>query len=129
MSTQQISLKSIFNLILDKKPSLIYGQIITLLAVLISIPIPLILPMMVDEVLLDKPATFVETINYFLGEMNAFGYIAIVTFTVIFLRISYYLLGAIITKIFTQISKYVTFMIRKRLIEHLKITSMNEHCV
>ena len=123
----QITLKSIFNLILDKKPSLIYGQFITLLAVLISIPIPLILPMMVDEVLLDKPANFVETINYFLGESNAFVYIAIVTFTVIFLRISYYLLGAVITKIFTKISKYVTFMIRKRLIEHLKITSMNEY--
>ena len=127
MQTNQITLKSIFKLILDKKPALIYGQIITLLAVLISVPIPLILPMMVDEVLLEKPASFVETINYFLGETNAFVYVAIVTVTVIFLRISYYLLGAIITKIFTEISKYVTFMIRKRLIEHLKITSMNEY--
>ena len=127
MQKNSITLKTIFRLILDKKPALIYGQIITLLAVLISIPIPLILPMMVDEVLLDKPASFVETINYFLGETNAFVYIAIVTFTVIFLRISYYLLGAVITKVFTKISKYVTFMIRKRLIEHLKITSMNEY--
>ena len=127
MKNNQITLKTIFKLILDKKPALIYGQIITLLAVLISVPIPLILPMMVDEVLLEKPASFVETINYFFGESNAFVYIAIVTVTVIFLRISYYLLGAIITKIFTKISKYVTFMIRKRLIEHLKITSMNEY--
>jgi ATP-binding cassette subfamily C protein len=30
------------------------------------------------------------------------------------------------TKIFTQISKYVTFMIRKKLLKHLEITSMNE---
>ncbi|MFT5659547.1 MAG: ATP-binding cassette subfamily C protein [Sulfurimonas sp.] len=127
MQNNQITLKTIFKLILDKKPALVYGQVITLLAVLISVPIPLILPMMVDEVLLEKPASFVATINYFIGEANAFIYIAIVTLTVIFLRISYYLLGAIITKIFTKISKYVTFMIRKRLIEHLKITSMNEY--
>ena len=127
MDTNTITLKTIFQLILDKKPALIYGQIITMLAVLVSVPIPLILPMMVDEVLLEKPAGFVETINYFIGETNPFMYVAIVTLCVIFLRVSYYLLGAIITKIFTKISKYVTFMIRKRLIEHLKITSMNEY--
>ena len=127
MNNNKITLKTIFKLILDNKPALIYGQIITLLAVLVSVPIPLILPMMVDEVLLEKPASFVETINYLIGETNAFVYVAIVTVSVIFLRVSYYLLGAIITKTFTKISKYVTFMIRKRLIEHLQITSMNEY--
>ena len=127
MQNNAITLKTIIGLILDKKPSLIYGQIITLLAVIISIPIPLFLPMMVDEVLLEKPAGFIATINYFIGEGSAFTYVAIVTASVIFLRISYYLLNAIITKIFTRIAKYVTFMIRSRLIEHLKITSMNEY--
>ena len=127
MQNNHITFKSIFRLILDKKPALIYGQIITLLAVIISVPIPLILPMMVDEVLLEKPAGFVETINFFIGEGNAFIYVAIVTISVIFLRVSYYLLNAVITKIFTKISKYVTYMIRKQLIEHLKITSMNEY--
>ncbi len=127
MIKNEISLKTIFSLVLDKKPSLVYGQFITLLAVLISVPIPLILPMMVDEVLLEKPANFVQTINFFIGETNAFVYVLIVTFAVIFLRVFYYILSAVITKIFTKISKYVTFMIRKRLIEHLQITSMNEY--
>ena len=127
MQNNQITFNSISRLILNKKPALIYGQIITLLAVLISVPIPLILPMMVDEVLLEKPAGFVETIDFFITEANPFIYVAIVTLSVVFLRVSYYLLNAIITKIFTKISKYVTFMIRKRLIEHLKITSMNEY--
>lgn len=127
MNDNKITFKSIFSLILDKKPALIYGQIITLLAILVSVPIPLILPMMVDEVLLEKPANFIAAINAILGEGSAFYYVAIVTVSVIFLRIAYYLLNAIITKIFTKISKYVTFMIRKRLVEHLQITSMNEY--
>lgn len=127
MQNNKITLKTIFKLILDKKPALIYGQIITLIAILVSVPIPLILPMMVDEVLLDQPANIVEAINYFLGETSALYYVAIVTVAVIFLRVSYYLLNAVITKIFTKISKYVTFMIRKRLVEHLQITSMNEY--
>jgi len=127
MNNTPITLKSIFRLILDKKPALIYGQIITLLAILVSVPIPLMLPIMVDEVLLDKPAHFVENINFFVGETTAFYYIAIVTLVVIFLRLVYYFLGVIITKVFTRISKYVTFMIRKRLIEHLRVASMNEY--
>jgi ATP-binding cassette, subfamily C, bacterial len=127
MNTKPITLKTIFNLILEKKPTLIYGQIITILAILISVPIPLLLPVMVDEVLLNKPGQVVESINFFLGHANAFTYIAIVTIAVVLLRFMYYFFTVIITKIFTSISKYVTFMIRKRLLEHLRIASMNEY--
>ena len=127
MENKLITFKTIFKLILEKKSTFIYGQFITLLAILISVPIPLMLPVMVDEILLDKPAYFVDGINYILGETTSFYYIVIVTLVVVFLRLIYYFLGVIITRIFTKISKYVTFMIRKRLIEHLKITSMNEY--
>ncbi len=122
-----ITLKTIFALILKKKPALIYGQIITLIAILVSVPIPLMLPVMVDEVLLDKPGVFVESINAILGSTSAFNYILIVTLGVIFLRFIYYFLTVILTKIFTKISKYVTFEVRKKLLHHLKITSMNEY--
>ncbi len=127
MNNNPITLKTIFNLILDNKRALIYGQIVTLFAILVSIPVPLMLPIMVDEILLNKPSYFVNSINYFLDSTTPFYYIAIVTLAVIFLRFLYYFLGIVITKIFTKISKYVTFMIRKRLIEHLKISSMNEY--
>ena len=127
MNNDQITLKSIFKLILHNKPALIYGQIITIVSILLSVPIPLMLPVMVDEVLLHKPSYSVHTIDYLFGSGNAFYYIAVVTLAVIFLRFIYFVFGVIITKIFTKISKYVTFMIRRRLIEHLKISSMNEY--
>ena len=127
MNNNQITLKSILNLILDKKPALVYGQIITIIAILVSVPIPLMLPVMVDEVLLNKPSYIVNTIDTLFGESSPFFYIAIIAAVVIFLRFLYYFLGAITTKIFTKIAKYVTFMIRKRLINHLKIASMNEY--
>lgn len=127
MNNKQITFRTIFKLILDKKPALIYGQVVTLFAILISVPIPMMLPIMVDEILLNKPAEFVNAINHIVGETTAFYYITIVTFIVICLRLIYYFLGVVNTKIFTSISKYVTFMIRKKLIQHLKITSMNEY--
>ena len=122
----QITIKSIFKLALHNKRTLIYGQIITLLAIIVSIPIPLMLPVMVDEVLLHKPHYIVPTIDALLGSGSAFYYIALVAFAVIFLRFLYFFLGVITTRIFTKISKYITFMIRSKLLNHLKITSMNE---
>ena len=122
----KITLKSLFKLALHKKSALIYGQIITLLAIIVSVPVPLLLPMMVDEVLLHKPHYIVPAIDTFLGSGSAFYYIAIVAFAVIFLRFLYYYLGVVTTKIFTKISKYITFMIRSKLLTHLEHTSMNE---
>ena len=122
-----ISFKYIFKLLLDNKKHLIIGQVITFIAILISIPVPLMLPILVDEVLLDKPDFFVNTINDILGIGNAFYYIAIVTLVVMFLRLIYFVFTVIITKIFTYISKYVTYKIRVKLLKHLKLVNMNEY--
>jgi len=124
---EKITFRTLWHFILEKKPSLIWGQLITLLAILISIPIPLMLPILVDEVLLNKPALFVNTIINLFGEGTAFYYIAIIAITVIFLRFIHFLFSALITKIFTSISKYVTFKIRKKLISHLQKVCMNEY--
>lgn len=124
---KKINLKYIWKLLLEKKKSLILGQLITILAILLSVPVPLLLPALVDEVLLNKPAFFVNSINDFFGSGNAFYYIAIITIAVILLRLMYFIFTVIITKIFTSISKYVTFKIRERLINHLKKVCMNEY--
>jgi ATP-binding cassette, subfamily C, bacterial len=127
MKNQLITFKTIFRLILSQRPSLIWGQIATFLAIAVSIPIPLMLPVLVDEVLLNKPGVIVDTIDSFLGSGSAFYYIAIVALVVMFLRLFHFLLSAVITKIFTHIAKYVTFEIRKRLLEHLQKVCMNEY--
>ncbi len=127
MKNKPITIKSIYNLILDKKPQLIFGQIITLLAIFVSVPIPLMLPIMVDEILLNKPDIIVNSIDYLIGSTTAFYYIAIVTMAVVLLRFIYYFFTVLNTKIFTKIAKYVTFMIRKRLILHLEKVSMKEY--
>ncbi|UCN00198.1 ABC transporter ATP-binding protein/permease [Sulfurimonas sp. SWIR-19] len=127
MNNSPITIKSIFRLAWHKKPALIKGQIFTLFAIIVSVPIPLMLPVMVDEVLLHKPEYIVPAIDRLFGSGSAFYYIAFVAFAVIFLRFLYYFLGVVSTKIFTEISKYVTFMVRFRLLKHLQKTSMNAY--
>jgi ATP-binding cassette subfamily C protein len=122
-----INLNTLWKLLLENKNQLIGGQLIVLVAILISIPIPLMLPVLVDEVLLEKPDSFVATIDAILGSGNAFYYIGIVALTVIFLRFIHFILTVIITKIFIRLSKEVIYKIRVEIIEYLKTVSMNEY--
>lgn len=122
-----ISLKSLFTLLIKNKKLLIIGQLVTIIGIVVSIPIPLLLPMLVDEVLLHKPAFFVTNIDFFFGSGSPFYYIVIVTFGVILLRFLSYIFEVITTKIFTAISKIVIFDIREKLLLHLKNVTMNEY--
>ena len=121
------SWSEIGKILLESKPKLLKGHFITLWAILLSIPIPLMLPMMVDEVVLDKPATFVETIISVFGSGSAFYYICIILITVILLRITYLFVSVWQTQVFMDISKQVTFRMRERLIRHLQKVSMNAY--
>lgn len=85
------------------------------------------LPALVDEVVLEKPAFFVSSIDSLFGSGDAFYYIAIVAFSVILLRFVYFIFNSILSKIFTKISKYITFKIREKLLHHLQKVSMNEY--
>ncbi len=127
MENQYITFKTLFRLILLQKSLLIWGQITILIAIVVSIPIPLILPTMVDEVLLNKPDLIVHSIDAFLGTGDAFYYIAITAAVVVFLRMVHFLLNVIVTKIFTHIAKFVTFEIRKKILIHLQKVCMNEY--
>lgn len=124
---EKISLKYIFKLLLNDRKSLILGQILTIIGILISVPIPLLLPLLVDEVLLNKPNFFVNNINELFGAGTPLYYIILVTIVVIFLRFIHFIFGVYITKIFTKISKYVTFKIREKLLNHLELVNMNEY--
>ncbi len=85
------------------------------------------LPALVDEVLLHKPSFFVSNIDSLFGVGSAFYYVVIVTISVILLRLIYFVFNSIVTKIFTKISKYITFKIREKLLNHLQKVSMNEY--
>ncbi len=114
-------------ILFEQKRAFYLGTVISILWILASIPIPLMLPVMVDEVLLEKPATFVATIDALFGSGSAFYYIAIILVTVILLRFIYLFVSVIQTNIFMDISKQITFRIREKLIDHLQKVSMNAY--
>jgi ATP-binding cassette subfamily C protein len=99
------------------------------LAVLASIPIPLLIPLLIDEVLLDKPGKVVATISvYFPESMHApFLYIAVLTGICIVLRMVFLALNVWQTKKFVGIAKDIIYRIRYQLLDRLKHVAMSEY--
>lgn len=119
--------KNIFEDIKKYKKELILANIIAFFAVLISTPVPLLMPLLVDEVLLNKPSYIVHTVDKILKQDNEpYIYVAIVLISVLLLRTIFFLLNYYQTKLFTIISKNITFKIRKDLLTHLSRISLKE---
>ena len=117
-------------LLRDTKPfrkRIALGQFIAVLAVAISLPVPLLFPLLVDQVLLQKPAGLTHLIDTLFAPANPWGYIVIVLFTTLFLRAMFLVANVFQSRLFTIISKHLVFLIRKRILEHLRHVSVSEY--
>lgn len=109
---------------LHYKRSLILGNIIAIAATLVSIPIPLLIPLLVDEVLLEKKGWIAETIDRFGTITEPMIYIAIVLAVTIALRFLFFILSVVSQRYFITLSQELSFSLRVRALEHLKRVSM-----
>ena len=111
-----------------KKP-LIYANIIAIMAALLSVPIPLILPLMVDEVLLDKPGTALSMMDTFLplSWQSAIFYIITALMFSVLLRLCSVALNVWQMRIFTILAKSITLKMREKLSLYLKKIAISEY--
>jgi ATP-binding cassette subfamily C protein len=111
------------------KNELIYAHLIAILATVISVPLPLLLPVLVDEVLLDKPAGAVAALQWMTPETlhSAGGYIVVMTVLSVVLRLASMLLNVWQSRQLTIVSKDLIFRMRLRLLQQLKLVSMKEY--
>ncbi len=123
------SWKSIFAIVKQHKKSLIIANFIALFAAAISVPVPLLMPLLVDEVLLDKPGKIIETLTMVFPQnwLMPVSIIAIVMLLSMLLRLVALLLVVLQVREFTRVAKDVTYRIRLGLLQHLQKVSMAEY--
>ncbi len=116
-------------MVLGRRRELITANIIAILGAVVSVPIPLLIPLLVDEVLLHKPGMSVAIINsvFPASWQGPVLYILTILFLTLFLRLLSLLLGVWQMRQFTLISKDVTFRIRRSLLQRLERVSMSEY--
>ncbi len=109
------------------KREFISAQIIAFFATLISIPIPMLMPLLIDEVLLHKKGIWVESLSGIFGSCSAFCYVNVTLVVVLFLRGMFVFLNIVQSYFFEKITKDITYKIRLRVLAHLKHLSINEY--
>lgn len=125
----KISWSFILGVARTHKKLLIQANVIAILAAIISAPMPMLMPLLVDEVLLNKPHYLVGVMNTLYPE-DWWGpslYIVSIMLLTISLRFASMMLAVWQTFKFTQIAKDITYKIRKRLLDKLQFVSMSEY--
>ena len=127
MQKNSCSIKGIIQQLLSYKKAVILGNIVALLSTLLIVIIPLFIPLIVDELLLGQDHGFIDWIRTNLFTSDTKGYVLFVLAITLVLRVLSVLLGIVQSKIFTVISKNITYEMRVSLLAHLKHVSLKEY--
>ncbi|MBX9913936.1 MAG: ABC transporter ATP-binding protein/permease [Pseudomonadaceae bacterium] len=125
----QLSWRQIRQLALQHKKPLIIANLVALLTTLCSVPIPLLLPLLVDEVLLGNGRAALQMMDRFLPVVaqQALGYIALMLVVSLLLRSGALVFNVVQARLFARLSKDLVYRIRLRLIERLKRIALSEY--
>ena len=109
--------------------TLVRAHVIAIFAALLSVPVPLLMPLLVDEVLLDKSGPIVRFVDRLFPEawQGPLLVIGVVMLASMLLRFSSMMFAVWQTREFTIVSKDISYRIRQRLLMHLQKISMAEY--
>ncbi|MDT3707202.1 MAG: ABC transporter ATP-binding protein [Thiobacillus sp.] len=112
----------------DHRLKLLQANLVALLAVLAAVPVPLLLPLMVDEVLLHHPGTMVSTIGAWFppawhGPVLFIGAALLLT---VVLRLAAILLNVWQGRTFSLLAKEVVYRIRERMLCRLSRIALSQ---
>jgi len=119
----------IIGIALQHKRELIIANIVALFGAIASVPIPLLMPLMVDEVLLDQPGVIVQTLQPIFpadwhGPVLYIGSVLVITLLLRFLAL---IATVWQTRQFVCIAKDATYQIRARMLQHLQCIAMSAY--
>jgi len=125
----RLSWAEIRRLAVRHKKALWIANGVAVLATLCSVPIPLLLPLLVDEVLLGHGDSALAFMNRFLpGSLQtSVGYIGLMLLATVGLRLGALVFNVIQARLFARLSKDIVYRVRIRLIERLRRISLGEY--
>ena len=125
----RLSWAEIRRLALKHRKALWIANGVAVLATLCSVPIPLLLPLLVDEVLLGHGDAALKVMNRALPAawQSAAGYIGLMLLVTLTLRCCALVFNVLQARLFASLAKDIVYRIRVRLIERLKRISLKEY--
>ncbi|MBI5616405.1 MAG: ABC transporter ATP-binding protein [Gammaproteobacteria bacterium] len=121
--------RDLLELALAHKPRLVRAHAVAIVAAVLSVPVPLLMPLLVDEVLLHHPGRLVAMLDRFLPQawQGPLAYLGVVLAATILLRMASLVLQVWQARDFALIAKEIIFRMRERLLGRLQRVSMAEY--
>ncbi|KGK18056.1 ABC transporter ATP-binding protein [Vibrio navarrensis] len=128
-SSDTISRSWLITQVKKHKSKLLFANFIAVIATLLSVPIPLLMPLMVDEVLMDQPGKGLELMNGVLPQawQTPTGYIFFTLFLVVLMRALSQAFNILQSRQFTLVSKTITYLMRAKMIDKLGRISIRQY--
>ena len=129
MGNDRLTWAEIRRLALRHRKALWLANGVAVLATLCTVPVPLLLPLLVDEVLLGHGNAALQWMNHLLpaSAQKPVGYIALMLVFTLSLRLCSLVFNVIQARQFARLSKDIVYRVRLRLIERLKRISLSEY--
>ncbi|HSR73953.1 MAG TPA: ABC transporter ATP-binding protein, partial [Sulfurovum sp.] len=125
--TGNYTFKSLYDQIKMQKRDFWRTNLYGILATLLLLPIPMLMPLLIDEVLLAHPGKMTELLSIFFGSSEVWVYIAVILAVVLFLRFSAFFFNNQKTFYATKITEKISYLLRYRILHHLKRVSISEY--
>lgn len=129
MQIERLDWKLIRGLAWQHRRKIVLANLLAILATLASVPIPLLLPLLVDEVLLQQPGKALPFLSSILpqGWAVPVGFIGSLLLVTLVLRLSSLVFNVLQGRLFTQLAKDVVFRLRVLLLGRLERIAMAEY--
>jgi len=125
--TNFYTFKTLYRQIKTQKSDFWRTNLYGILATLLLLPVPMLMPLLIDEVLLAHPGRVTETVAWLFGNSEAWVVIVPVLGTVLLLRLSAYLLTNRKTYHAIKISQKISYLLRHRILHHLERVQLAEY--
>ncbi len=96
-------------------------------ATLLLLPVPMLIPLLIDEILLGHPGKATEIISGVFGSSETWVNIAAILVTVLFLRFGAFFFNNRKTYFATKITQKISYLLRHRILHHLERVSLSEY--
>ncbi len=123
-----LTLPGMFKELRQYRARLLLANALALLAVVASVPVPLLLPLMVDEVLLDRPGTMVALMGAWFPP-NWHGpvlFIGVALLLTLALRLAAIVLNVWQVRTFSLLAKDVVYRVRVRMLNRLSRIALSQ---
>ena len=129
---KNFSLRPLLHYIKSQKSDFWHANLYTVLSTLALLPIPMLIPLLIDEVLLGHPGKMTAGMDKLLAALGmiqgeAWLYIAFILAVVMLLRLLGFVFSTAMAFYATKITQKISYMLRHRVLHHLERVSIAEY--